>query len=401
MVTIDHEKNNPERSDNSLLDILPESMDVIRTRMKGQSIWSKMIDTGYLFWPDSILFRWKPYLLSVLEKAVNEFNPRFVLITVPPFSLLSFITKYFKNKNIPIIYDFRDPASFWVSSPFPSKFHYLYIKHVERKCLTTCALALVVSPEMKNIYSKLYPFASHKIEIVFNSFNDYKPEEHPVVREKFVIGYFGSFYFDPYSDNLKKQKWWKKKPYQYLQYIPYKQDWKYRTPYFFFKALSYLFHEYPEYKETVSVVFCGNELKWFTEMVREFDLESVVLHKGFLPKDKVVELENQCNAFLITSSKFLGARDYCIAGKTYDYFRYSKPIIAFVSDGDQKWAVENSGLGIICNPDDPIDSYKKLQNLFDDGSRQFYPNYSFLDQFTTNSQLSNLLLKIEHTLFSK
>jgi len=401
VVTIDHEKINAERIDNSLLEILPDGVEVIRTKMKAESFWSKMIDSGYFFSSDSILYRWKPYLYSVLEKAVNEFNPRFVLITVPPFSLLNIVTKFFGNKKIPVICDFRDPASFWVSSPFPSKLHYLYLKYVEQKSFSTCAMALVVSPEMKNIYSQLYPKVSHKIEVVFNSFKDYVPDIHPNKREKFIIGYFGSFYFDAYSDHLKKQKWWKKKPYQYLQYTPYKQEWKYRTPYFFFKTLSYLFREHPKYKESVSVVFCGNKPKWFNDMVQEFELSEVVSHKGFLPKDKIVDLENQCSAFLITSSKFIGARDYCIAGKTYDYFCYKKPIIAFVADGDQKWIVENSGLGLICDPDDPIKSSKKLKDLFERGAKKYMPNYLFLDQFITHHQLSDLIHKIDRKLLPK
>lgn len=396
VVTVNHAVCNSERSDISLLKDLPTELKVIRTPIKKKSFLTKLIDTGYLFHPDSIAYRWDVYLKTALDEAIKKYNPRFALITVPPFSLLKFSTRYFREKKIPFILDLRDPLSFWVGSPFPSKIHYNFLKKIEINSILNSSLTLVVTPEMKNIYERIYQNKTLNIKVIYNSYDSLNDNHRINAEKRFTIGYFGSFYFDPYSARLKDSPWWEKKPYQYLQYTPFKQDWKYRSPFYFFKALNVLLSKHPEYTKKIKVVFAGTKPDWFDNMVGVFGLSNIVTHRGFLPKESIKELEKECDAFLITSSKFIGAKDYCIAGKTYEYFQNSKPIIAFVTEGDQKWIVENSGLGLVCDPDNLQGSIKKLEGLIVRKNMEFIPDYIFLDQFKTKNQLNKL-----HNLIQK
>jgi hypothetical protein len=80
---------------------------------------------------------------------------------------------------------------------------------------------------------------------------------------------------------------------------------------------------------------------------------------------------------LITSSKVVGGRDYSIAGKTFEYFATGRPILGFVTEGAQRDILEESGVAVTCDPDNPGEAAQKIQNLID-GKIQFHPNVPFL-----------------------
>ena len=390
VVTIDHEKHLPDRTDKTLCEKLPPNAEIIRTPIEGTNLLTRLIDTGYLFLSDSILFRWKKFLRKNLDDAVAKYKPRFILVTLPPFSIMKLVHNYGREKGIPVILDFRDPLTYWVSSPFPSKLHYKHLKRMERNCIESSFKTLVVTPGMKEIYRKIYPELKDKFEVVMNSFDDYqKTSKTRKSNSKFTIGYFGSFYYNPYSEELKRKKWWQKKPYQYFQYTPFDQDWKYRSPYYFFQAMNELFIQFPRYRDKTEVFFAGNKPEWFDYMVDEFALRDVVKHIGFVGKEEAIRLHETCDAFLITSARFKEFNDYCIAGKTYEYLSQKKPIIAFVCNGDQKWFIENSGIGLICEPDDSIESAVKLEQFFRN-KISFKINEEFCNEFLTEKQFNKL-----------
>ena len=66
--------------------------------------------------------------------------------------------------------------------------------------------------------------------------------------------------------------------------------------------------------------------------------------------------------------------------KVFDYIGQKKPILGFVTEGIQKEFLENSGLAVICDPDDTQGSAEKLHSLFTQG-KTFIPNHEYLGQF--------------------
>ena len=80
--------------------------------------------------------------------------------------------------------------------------------------------------------------------------------------KKIVIGYVGSFYYTPESRENILKPWYKKPLHRMPHYVPRKEDWLYRSPYFFFKALDQLFKEHPEMKKSVEIRFAGNTPNW-------------------------------------------------------------------------------------------------------------------------------------------
>ena len=392
VITIDHEKFNEGRIDQDLMASLPEDLVVIRTRILPESRTSKMLDSGYFFYKDSTFYRWKKFLKPALTACIKKYDPAFIMLTVPPFSLLNPVRKIADQYQIPVVYDFRDPYSFWISSPYPGKLHFRYHRRIERKCVESAFSCLVTSEGTKRWYADIFPEFSSKFQPVFNSFDQYQANRKPTgspENKPFTIGYFGSFYYDPLSARLMKKPWWKKKPYQYFQYLPFRQNWEYRSPWFFFRAVALLLKKNPEYAQRVRIVFTGAYPQWLREMVEAFKLQEVFVHKGFLSKQKVKQLQQECDAFLITSAKVEQGKDYFIAGKTFEYFSLGKPVISFVAEGDQKEIMKKSGLGVICDPDDPEQSASKLKKLLASPGN-FLPDRVFTDQFKTSNQNEKL-----------
>lgn len=164
-----------------------------------------------------------------------------------------------------------------------------------------------------------------------------------------------------------------------LQYAPRREDWLYRSPYFFFKAVRRLFELRPALKPRVRLRFAGHKPDWIDAQVHEFGLADNVEFLGFLTHDAVLDFQRTCDALLVTSSKVLGGQDYSIAGKTFEYFTFRKPIIGFVTAGAQKDELSQSGMALICDPDDTDAAATSLADLID-GRVSFPPDAAFLAQ---------------------
>jgi len=118
-------------------------------------------------------------------------------------------------------------------------------------------------------------------------------------------------------------------------------------------------------------------------MIAEFGLEDQVSHSGHLSLETSIEFQSECDALLLTSSKVIGGQDYSIAGKTYEYIKAQKPIIGYVADGAQKRLLQKSGVAMLCDPDNAIESSIALKRLIQ-GERGFNPNEDFLNSLNVS-----------------
>jgi hypothetical protein len=180
---------------------------------------------------------------------------------------------------------------------------------------------------------------------------------------KIRIGYVGSFYYSPKSRAQLLTPWWKKPPHRMLNYVPRKEDWLYRSPYFFFKTIRHLLDEMPSLKNRIEIHFAGNTPEWLQEQTRLFGISGLCRHHGYLQHDAALEFQRECDILLITSSKVIGGRDYSIAGKTFEYFTIGKPILAFVCEGAQKDILTETGISLVCDPDNVKESAGKIKRL--------------------------------------
>lgn len=340
---------------------------------------------------------WKNNFYEAVDKAVGKYSPKAVLVTVPPFGALELAEKISKKYDLPLITDFRDAFSQWRGVPYGSYGHYLKTLKVEKKYLRAADAIVVTSKQTLNDFKKLHPqVPPGRFHYIPNGYSGDLDPWKPIDagRKEFVVGYVGSFYYTPEARDQMFQPWWKKKGHRALQYIPMKQDWLYRSPYFFFKTLRSLYDRTPSLGRRIRVKFAGKKPSWLVDMIQSFGLQDQIELLGELPHHQSLEFQQGCDALLITSAKQLGGKDYSIAGKTFEYLQMQRPIIAFVCEGAQKDLLAEAGTALICDPDNTERAVSQMTDLFE-GRTSFTPDYSFLEKLTRKEltrQLSELIV---------
>ena len=311
---------------------------------------------------------WEEDFKKKIPDVVKRYQPMAVFVTLPPFSILKLAVWISKLFKLPLITDFRDAWSQWRVLPYGSYLHYLATLIAERKYFKYSDAIIATSNQTLSDFKRLHPrIDEKKFHLITNGFDDEISNWKIDLPKKdnYVIGYVGSFYYDKAATEMMLLPWWKKKIHRKLQYISQKQNWLYRSPYFFFKALRILFDTHPRYAKNLRVRFAGENPDWIYDMIKDFGLETNVELLGVLSHSDSINFQQTCDALLITSSKVIGGNDYSIAGKTFEYFKTKKPIIAFVCEGAQKEILEQSGTALICDPDDSENSATNLWELFE------------------------------------
>ncbi len=347
---------------------------------------------------------WEQKAKEILINKARQEKPDLLLVTAPPFTMASFGRKISKEIHIPMVLDLRDAWSLWNISPYRSWFHYFFTKSEERKCLNHSELVFVTSEQTKVDLISLHSNLSlDKVHVITNGFESRSSEisqVNNIIDQKIVIGYVGGFYYSPESRELMFKKWYSKRPTRWFYFSPRKEDWLYRTPFFFFKTLQEIIERNIDLKSLIEVQFIGKKPDWFDKMVSQFKLEEVVLHLGEYSHENSLQFQKECDVLLITSSKVIGGKDYSIAGKTFEYISMLKPIFAFVCEGAQKEIINKSGLGIIFNPDDIEDSVEKLLNYLSE-KITIQPNFQSIHQMSRDYQIEKMENAVNKLILKK
>lgn len=344
---------------------------------------------------------WRGPLLAAWPELVRRERPDAIYVSVPPFSMAPLAVELAQRSGLPLILDFRDNWSQWCCSPQPSWLHYRLTLRRERACLAASTAVVGVTRQLVEDLQRAHPgVPAEKFHVVANGF-DASLQEPPVARparseQPFVIGYVGSFYYTPETRAALLNPWWQRSPHRWLQYAPRREDWLYRSPFFFFRALRRLLAARPELRPRVKVRFAGDTPPWLRAQVAEFGLTDVVEHLGRMSHRACLEFQASCDALLATSAKVLGGRDYCIAGKTFEYVASQAPIIAFVTEGEQRDFLASSGLALLCDADEPEAGARSLADLIE-GRFSPAPNLPFLQRFhrrETARQMAELVRQV-------
>jgi glycosyltransferase involved in cell wall biosynthesis len=342
---------------------------------------------------------WADNYHAIVDKWLETHTVKAIVVTAPPFSILPLAVSTSKKHNIPLVVDMRDHWTLWVMAPYGSYYNYLASKLAENKVFKHAKKIIATSKVTQDDFINFHPnVEAQKFKYIPNGFE--KPIAYKDIvfkpSQEITIGYVGSFYYSPDSRAQIMSPWWKKKAHRKLQYVPRQEDWLYRSPYFFFKNLQALFIAYPELKPIIKVKFAGNKSDWFIEMVSEFELENNIEHLGWISQTESLEFQSSCDFLLATSAKVIDGKDYSIAGKTFEYFRMQKPILALVAEGAQKDMLEASGMAHIVSVDDSAIAVKQLHAIFTSES-VMQPNKEFIDSFHIE-KLTQALVKEIKTL---
>ena len=385
--------------DNSI--VIDPSIKVIYTELNPPKKSDAFLEKNYFNIVDLSASKWGKHLDKAIQELLKTTKIDVLYVTAPPFSIAELGNKLSKKYNLPLILDLRDAWSHWVVTPYVSYLHYQLTKIKERKALKSADVIVATSDQTILDFQELYPeIPKDKYHLITNAFDENIPEYKEEIKlsaaspEKPIkIGYVGSFYYSPYQRALMFNPWWKKKPYQFLQYTPRKEDWLYRSPYFFFKTLSALKKQHSNLSSLLKVEFAGNVPDWLPEMIKSFDIEDLITLKGRMSHAESLDFQSQCDLLLITSSKVVGGQDYSIAGKTFEYICMKKPILAFVCEGAQMRLLDQTGMSINCSPDE-IENSVKTMNAILEGNLTLKANNDFIKTLHikyTSRQLSEII----------
>ena len=320
---------------------------------------------------------WKKELDKALPAIINEYKPSAIYVTMPPFIMARLWLQYIKQFKLPLIIDFRDAWSQWCISANATYFHYLLKLRFEKRVLYAAAKVICSSKQIMEDLKRVHPAVpSRKFSVIHNGYDsglNMSDQLRVKKNDKVIIGYVGAFYYTPEARAEIFKRWWKKPLHRMLNYVPRKEDWLYRSPYFFFKAMKEIIIHNPRLADKIEIRFAGDNPKWLTAQIEEFELQHICSHAGYLSHDEVISFQEGCDVLLITSSKVINGRDYSIAGKTYEYFSMGKPIVAFVCEGAQKDILLETGMALVCDPDDTKMSAAALLQLLL-GEMALYPD---------------------------
>lgn len=325
---------------------------------------------------------WRRHLEAAFAEQVRRHKPAALLVTAPPFSVIPLAIDLARRHKLPLLIDMRDAWSGWNMNPYGSYLHYRLTLALERRCFAAAAAVIATSDQTLADFRRLHPsLPGDKFHLVTNGYDreiDSWDFDFIVSTERpLVIGYVGSFYYSPEGRRQMFAPWWRKRGHRMLQYVPQQEDWLYRSPYFFFRAVRVLFDRSPDLAGRLVIRFAGSKPEWIDGMVAEFGLQGQVEFLGRISLAESLRFQETCDALLLTSSKVIGGEDYSIAGKTFEYLSMRKPIIGFVSAGAQKRLLEQTGVALLCDPDDTENAAAALKGLFR-GEWSLRPNREFL-----------------------
>lgn len=396
--------------DETLLIDIPDSVRIFKLALSKKVEYTKKEITlkskvqHYLNYKGEQVARaWKKKLSTCLEEMIKNESVDVVFVSVPPFSLGLVVTEILRKHSIPCILDFRDEWSLNKGIPFPTYFHYRYAFRHEELMFKFASAITSVTPQLIKIFKNSHPSVSpDKFNLITNGFDfnkintDVFSNRKISGSEKYIIGYSGSYYFDPSSSSLAKLPFYKRPGIKKITYSQNqtKEDWSYRSPVYFLKVMSNLINRRLDLKNRLEFHHIGHVPGWLNEMVAQYNLQGNFVAHGFVNKSENIALQSKFDALLCTSEKVINGEHYCLSSKVFDYVQMKKPILGFVTPGAVKDFIEQSGCGITFDPDNTEESSIKLEQLIN-SNLQFIPNESYLKKYHAMNLANNLKLIIK------
>lgn len=291
-----------------------------------RNIFDKLSQTFFI--PDNKI-SWSKLAYKKIDEILSSEKYDALFITCPPFSAFDIISQIKKKHDIPLFADYRD---LWYKSYFafyPTPFHRLLHKKKEYNALKAADRVIVTNRKIKEKLLSTYPFLTFEDVVIISHGYDKADFDNivaqPKPKNKMVLMYSGIFMV-------------------------------YNTPVYFLKAFKQLTIERPDIAANIELHFVGFLRKENQKLIRKLNLQTFVKDHGYVNHDENIAKLKSADVlwFMVGRRRNI---DAILPGKVYEYIGAKKTILACVPDGAAKMAVEESGSGFICSPDN-IDEIK-------------------------------------------
>jgi len=323
----------------------------------------------YLRVVEDLAARVRPDLEARLPAFVAAHRPDVVYVSMPPFSAGPLAAEVARRFSLPLVVDMRDGWSHWCSGAFPSYLHFRAVLHRERRLFEAAHTVVTVTEQLAGMFRQAHPgLPTTRVQVVTNGFDGALPpwmpsRTHADPSAPFVVGYSGRYYYAPEARAIANTPWWKRAGHRKIHYQPAHEDWLYRSPWFFFRALAALRRIDPETGRRVRYQHVGTIPSWWDAMVSEHGLSDAVHCVGRVPLAEAQRLSAAVDANLCTSVKVVGGEDYALASKTFDYLLGGRPVFGLVTRGAQREFLRRAGVAVLADPDDLQGSVEALRVL--------------------------------------
>lgn len=341
-------------------------------------VWKSKFGNFIRIWwnlTDGIDKRWyRGNNIASINCVIQDFQPDYLYVSLPPFSMSRVALSISKKWDIPLISDMRDAWSRWGVSPFQTSLHYLLVKSLESRLFNHSSLVLSVTEELGADFLNQHPrLSKSKLKTIFNGYdavlNSQKVfnETQSLDGKPLKIGYVGSFYYSPKAEKVRELKWYKRKGLQKLYYWPRKENWIYRSPYFFLKTLSRLIEDQPNYRDKIVFEHIGHCPDWLNQMIIDFNLKTNFYSHGFQSKKNVLQIQNTWQGILATSEEVEDGLHYCLPSKSFDMVASKKTILGFLTPGSQRAFYKDVKQFKLFEPKNLQENVAQLTRVIDNG----------------------------------
>jgi glycosyltransferase involved in cell wall biosynthesis len=342
--------NDPSLSspkDDSLLDEIPENIQVIRTEIYSatESLQSKSPlfgQSGYWQRWLSAFFRitdsrksWNKIARKHLTEELKRNKYDAIIFSSPPYSLAILAAEIKQEVNCPVFLDLRDP---WTINPYkiyPTKIHRWLDEHRESKSISKIDHLISAYQSTIDDYSKRFKnFNSKKVLILPNGFDEADfvnlNKISPFEGGKFNLGFSGSIY-------------------SHLN-----------TPHPVFKAISKLKNEGMD----IHFHHIGTSVYDLEKLAKKYNIEDRVHSWGYHEHKRNLEILQMMDALCMILDDHWLHSENTIGGKIYEYLRLKIPIFAVVPEnGEAAKLIIKTNSGVVVSGKNIENITQKLKSL--------------------------------------
>ncbi len=327
------------------------------------------VASQFFFVPDNKI-AWKRKACRAATELLRREKFDLIFATTPPYTDFLVGLHLKKKFGLPLVLDYRDA---WLDNPYHFYFTPLHrwLHHrLEKRVLRACDKIITINRRIKELLLIRYPFLQYQdVEIISQGFDpsdfELNGATRPSGKRKMRITYSGTF--------IDK-----------------------RSPKSFLRALSKVFQEQPDLRDGIEACFVGHFREENLKLVRRLGLQNVVKVVGYVDHGDCVRHLMSSDVLWLIVGKGRG-EDMMSTGKLFEYLGARKPILGCVPDGVAKTTIQDSGAGVVADPDnvDAIASAIKLLYKRFEAGTLVSPSEDYVEKFNRKRLTADLARTFE------